>query len=60
MINTTGNITAGAGTFYVSYASNWVKFDLPTANANTGTQESGVCISDAGSHDGNQIPLKLI
>ena len=59
-INTSGNITGGAGTYYMSYASNWVKFDLPTATANTGSQESGVCISDSGSHDGNQMPLKLI
>ena len=59
-INSSGNIAGGSGPYFMSYASNWAKFDLPTANANTGSQESAVCISDSGSHDGNQAPLKLI
>lgn len=53
-----GNITGGGGTYYLSFASNWAKFDLPTALSNTGAQESGVCLS--GSTGSNMAPLKLI
>lgn len=59
-INSSGNISSGSGTYFLSYAASWATFDLPTAVANVGTQESGVCVSDAGSGDGNQAPLKLI
>lgn len=36
-------------------------FNIPDAAvANAGTQESGVCVSDAGSHNGNMAPLLIV
>lgn len=61
-INSTGNISGGSGMHFVSYASNWAKFEWPvaTAKVSSSPKESGVCISESNSQDGNQAPITVL
>ncbi len=61
-VNSSGNITGGAGTYFVSYASNWAWFKWPVANAKVSVspKESGVCLSTSDSVNGNQGPITVL
>lgn len=49
------------GTISISSGAGKKGFTIPDAAViNTGTQESGVCVSDSGSHNGNQAPLLIV
>ncbi len=54
------SLATNLGTISITNGAGQKGFTLPTRVANTGTQESGVCVSDSGSNNGNQAPLLII
>lgn len=63
-VDTNGNISAGAGTSYVSYDSTtkYVTFrwNVTTAKVSESPKESGICISEPNSQDKNMAPITVI
>jgi hypothetical protein len=63
-IDASGNIDSGAGTNYVSYDSTtkYVKFSLKGTSTTTSVspKESGLCVSDSTSVNGNQAPITIV
>lgn len=63
-VNSSGNLSGGAGTSYVSYnaTTKYVtfKWDVTTAKVSVSPKESAICISEANSQDGNQAPITVI
>lgn len=58
---TIGSSTKNLGTITTANGVATKGFNVYTTFiANTGSEESGVCVSDSGSHNGNQVPLRLI
>ena len=62
-VDSNGNLSAGAGTYYVSYNSTTqyvtFKWDVATAKVSVSPKESGICISENNSQDKNMAPITV-